>query len=127
MNQLDDLKVKIVEYNGDIIIETLKPEKDDNFHPVTEPGKVGSVLINTGKFLGISEQAWKIIKGFKRSGDDIGEVMAWKSGKGDCFGWLGPLGRRIGPDAEVDRGGIKDIEFVKIQNVLNPEIKKIID
>ena len=62
----NDLKVKIVEYKGYILIETLKPEKDDNFIPVTEPGKVGSVLKNTEKYLGISDEAWKIIKSFKR-------------------------------------------------------------
>lgn len=124
---VNDIKVKVVEYNGDVIIETLKPEKDDNFIPVTEPGKVGSVLLNTGKFLGVSKEAWRIIKGFKKSGDAIGEVMAWKAGDKDCFGWLGPLGLRIGPDAEVDRDGIQDIDFIEIPNELNPKIKEIID
>lgn len=128
-NIYEGLKVKIVEYKGNIIIETLKPEKDDNFLPVTEPGKVGSVLKNTEKYLGISNKAWKIIKSFRRSGDDIGEVMAWnsKDGNNGCFGWLGGLTRRIGPLATVDRNGIADIKFVSIQNILNPTIKEKID
>lgn len=123
-----DLKVKIVEYKGEIIIETLKPEKDDNFIPATEPGKVGSVIINTEKYLGISDKAWKIIKGFKKSGDCIGEVDAWKTNDGkSCFGWLGAMGRRIGQWAETSRNGIADIKFVPIQNILNPTIKEKID
>ena len=122
-----NLKVKVVEYHGEIIIETLKPDKDEYFIPVTEPGHVGSVLTNTGRFLGMSKEAWALIKSLKKSHDDLGEVTAWKAGDKDCFGWLGPIGRRVGPEATVDRGGIQDIDFVTIPNILNPEIKDIID
>jgi len=128
MNNIEDIKVKIVEYKGDIIIETLKPEKDSNFIPVTEPGRVGSTLIDTEKFLGISIEAWDIIKNFKQSGDDIGEVMTWKLNDGKYrFGWLGGLNRRIGPLADTSISGIIDIKFIRIQNILNPKIKHIID
>ena len=55
--------------------------------------------------------------------------MAWNSrdGNNGCFGWLGGLIMRFGPNTEVDIDGIADIKFKKIQNILNPVIKHKID
>lgn len=116
------MKVKITEYKNVLIIETLEPEKDDNFIPVTEKGKIGSVLINTKEHLGISKEALKFMKGLKSSTDDIGEIDSWKTKDGkDCFGWIGPLSRLVGSKAELSNRGFQDIDFIEIPN--KPPIK----
>lgn len=122
------MKVKVTEYKNTLIIETLKREKDDDFIPVTEPGKVGSVVINTGKHLGISKEALKFMKGLKVSHDDIGEVDAWKTDDGrSCFAWLGGLKRSFGPDAELSNTGFQDIDFIEIPNETCEEAKVAIN
>ena len=121
------MKVKITEYKGLVVIETLKPEEDAEFIPVTKPGQIGSTLINTGKNLGISKEALAIMKGFHVSRDDIGEVDAWKAGDKDCFGWLGAMDRIIGPDAELPNNGWGGIAFIDIPNETSPGAKEAID
>ena len=126
-SQLSEIKVKVVEYNGELIIETLKPEQDENFTP-SGNGRIGCVLINTGKYLGMSREAWNLIKTFHVSGDCIGDVMTWRCNDGrECFGWIGSVGRRIGPDAELSRDGAVDINFIEIPNELSPNVKDAID
>lgn len=121
------MKVKVTEYNGLVVIETLKPEKDEDFIPVTEPGKVGSVLIDTGKHLGISKEALAIMKDLYISHDDIGDVDAWKAGDRDCFGWLGPLIRIVGPKAELSNTGWGNIAHIDIPNETSEHIVKELD
>lgn len=111
------MKVEITEYKNVLIIETLKPEKDDNFIPVTEPGKIGNVLMNTKEHLGISKKALKFIKKLKSSNDDIGEIDFWKTENGkSCFSWVGPLSRLVGPEAELSNMGFQDVDFIEIPN-----------
>lgn len=122
------MKVKVTEYKGHVVVETLKPEADEDFIPVTEPGKIGSVLINTGKHLGISKEALAIMKGYKVSMDDIGEVDAWKTDDGkDCFAWLGPLDRPFSAQSELSRNGWADIDYIDIPNETSQWIRKEMD
>lgn len=120
------MKVKITEYTGVIVIETLKPEADKDFVPVG-PGKVGSVLTNTRKHLGISKKALVLMKKLPVSSDDIGEVDAWKAGDRDCFGWLGPLNRIVGLDAELSNTGWGNIAYIDIPNETSEWVMKEID
>lgn len=123
-----DIKVKVTEYKGMLIIETLKPEKDKDFITIKESGRIGNVLVNTGKHLGISAEALVFMKNLKISGDDIGEVDAWKTKNGkSCFGWLGPISRVIGPAAELSNTGFQDIDFVEIPNETIEAARKAID
>lgn len=111
------MKVKVTEYKGHLIIETLKPDKDDDFIPVTEPGKIGSVLINTGKHLGISKEALTFMRRLKVSSDDIGEIDAWITEDGrHCFSWLGGLKRTVGPEVTLSNTGFQSIAFLGISN-----------
>lgn len=121
------MKVKVTEYKNCVVIETLKPEKDDDFIPIG-PGKVGSVLINTGKHLGISKEALTFMRGLKISRDAIGEVDAWITDDGrSCFGWLGGLKRIVGPEAELPKTGFQDIDYIEIPNEPPGDAKKAID
>lgn len=120
------MKVKVTEYRNLIVIETLKPEADKDFVPVG-PGKVGSVLINTRKHLGISKKALALMKRLDVSSDDIGEIDAWKAGDRDCFSWMGPLSRVVGLNADLARGGWANIAHIDIPNETSEEIVKKID
>lgn len=120
------MKVKITEYRGMVVIETLKPEADKNFVPVG-PGKVGSVLMNTGKHLGISKEALAFMKRLPKSSDDIGEVDAWSTADKDCFAWLGALERPVGKNAELSNTGWTNIAYIDISNETSEHIVKKID
>ena len=122
------MKVKVTEYKNILIIETLKPEKDKNFMPVTELGKVGSVLMDTEKHLGISEEALAFMRKLQVSGDDIGEVDAWQTTDGrGCFGWLGSLNRFVSPDATLSNSGFGNIKFITIPNESNKQAIEAIE
>lgn len=114
---MTQIKVKVTEYKDTLVIETLKPEKDKDFIPVTEPGKVGSVLINTGKLLGISDEALWFMQRLRKSGDAIGDVDAWITADGrHCFSWLGNLHKVVMPDATLSKTGFQHINYIKIPN-----------
>ena len=122
------MKVKVTELNGQVIIETLIKEKDADFIPVTEQGKIGSVMINTGKHLGMSKEALSFIKKLKVTGDDIGDVDGFIAGDNKhVFGWLGSLNRAVGPDATLPNNGFQDIDFIEIPNETSQWIIDAID
>ncbi len=124
----EDLKVKVTAYKGLIIISPVTIEKEDDFIPVTEPGHVGSVLSDTERRLGVSEEAWALLKTIPKSHDDIGEVDVWMAGVKGCFGWLGSLYRVIDPTkCDTSRTGIEDIPHVTIPNEPPSEAVQVID
>lgn len=114
------MKVKITEFEGDVVIEVLNRKEDEDF---LLPGKmksggfrVGCILKNTGKNLGMSPEAWKIIKSMKVTSDDIGEVNAYIKNNIHCFYWLGAPGRLISPNSELSNRGVENIDFIEISN-----------
>ncbi|MCK5613623.1 hypothetical protein KAR91_67780 [Candidatus Pacearchaeota archaeon] len=119
----DDVKVKVVAYESHIIIETVKPDADENFVPFGG-SNIGCVLMDTKKYLGISKEAWKLMKKIKKGGGDIGDVALWKSDKkGDCFSWLGGTHKLINTSdnqIESSRDGIVDIAHITIPNNVPP-------
>jgi hypothetical protein len=125
---MDNLKVKVTSYKDYVIIEPLQFEEEkDVLYPVGN-GRVGTVLIDTKKYLGMSKEAVENLKRVKKSHDAIGDLQAWKSDKGDCFGWLG--GMKAFYDvtkADSDRNGIIDIAHVTIPNDVPQEAMAIIN
>lgn len=120
------MKVKVTEYKNYMVIETLEPDKDDNFIPVGG-NQIGCTLKDTEKYLGISEEALKFMKGLEISGDDIGEVGTWMSkGKG-YFSWIGPIKRLVGPNVTLSNTGFQDVPFIKIRNDVSKEAREAID
>lgn len=87
-----NMKVKITEFEGNVVIEVLDKNIGKDFIPFGN-GQVGCTLKNTKKHLGMSKKAWNIINYMKISNDDIGEVMTYKINNIHCFAWLGPCGR----------------------------------
>jgi hypothetical protein len=121
------MKVKVTEYKGFLVINTIKPEKDNNFIPVTEPGRIGSTIIETSKHLGMSKEAFAFLKKLRVSKDDVGDVDAWKTVDGtSCFSWMGPLKRLVGPDAELSSSGAADIDYIEIPNDETDENAKLV-
>jgi hypothetical protein len=118
----DEIKVKVTCYKEFLIIEAVKPDKDKNFIP-TGGSKIGCVLIDTEKYLGMSDEAYELLKTIKPSNDAIGDVMTWEANEmGHCFGWLGPIKRLVNPKtSECSRDGIIDLKYVKIPNDVPPD------
>ena len=122
----ENIKVKVTCHEGFLVIETVDPTKDENFYPAGGTA-MGCVLIDTEKHLGMSDEAFKLLKTMKLSGDDIGEVSAFQSVKGDCFSWLGPI-RRLAQvsKCETSKDGISDIKYIPIENKVPLEAFEVI-
>lgn len=120
------MKIKIVEYKGYLITECLlKTEEILNDESIKPPlgTLIGTTVIDTKNNLGMSKEAWKIIKKLKISGDDIGDIATFKRNDLDCIYWLGSVNRAIKIDyAELPSNGAIDIKFTEIPNDINPEI-----
>jgi hypothetical protein len=125
---MNELKVKVTAYKQNIIIETIDRKEDKNFVPFGG-SRFGCVLIETDKYLGMSEEAFKLLKTLKKSHDDIGDVTTWKTNDNkDCFAWIGNLKKIVNMEkAEGDKDGIIDIKHVTIENDVPPEAQKLID
>lgn len=123
------LKVKGTVYKGQLCIETVNPkEKDKDFIPAGG-SKIGCVLINTEKKLGLSKEAVEFLRGVKIVGDDIGDVDTFTSDKGDgVFAWLGGMFSIKGDWAVGSRThNIDAIKFETIPNDTPDAAKKAVD
>lgn len=100
------MKVKITEYKGFLVIEPIEPEKDiDNEWWPTGQGRIGCVVGNSKKNLGVSKEALAVMKGVRKNWDSIGDLGWWKCDDGThAFSWFGSIHRIIDPkDAEAAR------------------------
>ena len=91
MSAEDKLKVKLTVHRDVLVIETISPEEEDypGWTPIG-PGKIGCVIANTRKALGVSEEALEWLRGVQRSNDAIGDVDWWACNDGTkAFAWLG--------------------------------------
>jgi len=90
-----NLKTRVTAYKGIIVIETKDPSKDNDFVPAGG-SKIGCVLMNAAKRLGISDEALELLKSIPKSRHDIGDVDSFTSNEhGDVFAWLGPASRLV--------------------------------
>lgn len=125
---MSELVAKVTAYKEHLIIDTVKPEKTENFIPVGN-GRIGCVLINTDKLLGMSKEAFSLMKKLKVNGDAIGDISTWKTtDERNCFSWVGGLKRLVDvKNCECSRDGIIDIEHIIIENEVPEEAKTVID
>ena len=123
-----DVKVEVTAYKGHLVINTIKPEKDEDFVP-NGNGNIGCVLMNAQKHLGMSKEAAALAKKIKTGNDAIGDVMAWLSNdKGNCFGWIGGTKRVANIEQiECSRDGMSSLKYVKIENEVPEDAIKFID
>jgi len=114
---MPDLKVKVTSYKDYIIIEPQQLKRDENLIPPGS-GRIGTVLMDTKKYLGMSKEAVKNLKRIKKSHDDVGDISTWNSYDGvGCFAWIGGMyGLFNVKKASGDKNGIIDIDHVEIPN-----------
>jgi hypothetical protein len=94
------LKVKVVAYNDRIVIVPLEPDKDlgDGWFPAGG-GRIGCVLLDTKKSLGLSEEALALMPRMKRNHDDMGDLDWFACHDGTyAFSWFGVIHRVIDPE-----------------------------
>lgn len=100
------MKVRVVAYKGKIVIVPIDPEKgvEDGWYP-TGRGRIGCVVLDTKKTLGVSEEAFELMRKVQRNRDAIGDISWWECDDGThAFSWCGSIHRVISPeDAEGDR------------------------
>lgn len=100
------MKVRIVAYKNRIVCVPSEPEKDigNGWYP-TGQGRLGCVITDTKKSLGISEEALKLMKSISPNRDAIGDISWWEVNDGThAFAWWGSVHRVINPStAEGDR------------------------
>jgi len=114
----EGLKVRVTEYKGSLIIETLNPmDFDEDFVPNGQ-GRIGCSLTNNAR-LGISVEAIALMKTYKRVGDVIGDLM----GEEDSFTWIGGPKRLVEKGSTVCRYFKMPVGYVVIENT--PETEAI--
>ena len=95
------MKVRVVAYKGRIVIVPSEPEKDiDNGWFPTGQDRLGCVLLDTKKNLGVSAQAFALMREIHRSRnpDATGDLAWWATDDGTyVFGWSGSIHRVIHP------------------------------
>lgn len=111
------IQVRVMAYKKYIIIQTVDPRETPGFKPINEQ-RVGNVVLDTKNCLGMSMQAWKLMKTIRKGWDDIGDVMAFIPDSGShCFGWLGGFNKILHTErAEFPNDGYDEIEFRVLAN-----------
>jgi hypothetical protein len=102
---------KIFAHKGYVGIEA----GDQFINDPTKPGQLGCVV--DLKNVVISQEAYDIIKGVRKSQDAIGDVMCWQADKQQCFGWMGGAKYLLHTKAEADRN--------YNPSLLKPRIEKV--
>jgi hypothetical protein len=106
---LSGLKVEVVAYKGLLVIIPKDPEKNvgKNFgwYPLGQT-RIGSVLVDTKKLLGVSRQAFELMKKIEVGRDCIGDIDWWRCDDGTyAFAWFGPIYRVIDPESAIAARG----------------------
>lgn len=125
-----ELMVAIFGYKGCLVITTLQPEKKMEEWTPIGPGKIGCVIGNTKKNLGVSKEALELMGKVETCGDDIGDIDWFSVNDGThAFGWIGGLNRVVNTKtAEAARGfKVYRDECVIIPNKVPEEAMKKID
>jgi len=112
---LNSLKVRVVAYKGLIIIEPIEPEnnvgKEFGWVPMGQT-RIGSVICDTNKYLGVSREAFELMKQIKQGSDCIGDISWFLCSDGTwAFSWFGPIYRVINPDTAI---GDRDFKVTDI-------------
>jgi hypothetical protein len=91
------VKVKVVAYNGHIVLIPIEPEKDigNGWYP-TGGTRIGCVLLDTKHSLGVSDEAFELMRQIPAGPDAIGDLSWWACDDGTyAFSWFGAIHRVI--------------------------------
>ena len=108
---LSGLKVEVVVYKGLLVVIPKEPEKNvGKSHGWIPAGqtRLGSVLCDTNKYLGVSRQAFDLMKKIKVGRDCVGDIdWFWCEDGTYAFSWWGPIYRVINPETAIAARGFK--------------------
>jgi hypothetical protein len=113
---MSNVKVKVTEYKGYIVIETVNPtEKHKDFLPAGG-SNLGCILSHCSKDnLGISKEGFELLGKVRRGRDDLGEIDIFGAqGANVIFGWLGGAYKIANPkDSECTGSNSYDASLLK--------------
>lgn len=125
------MKVKVVAYKNRLVVVPEAPEKDiDKDWWPTGGGRSGCLLGDSEALLGISAEAFQLMKEIPRNDDERGDIGWWKCTDGKyVFSWGGPIHRVIDPDkSEGDKDfRVRKGKFTLIPNEVPAEAVFAID
>lgn len=126
------MKVRVVAYKDRLVIvpenptEGITTEHDKMWWPTGGPQGhlLGCVLGNTKEQLGVSEEAFELMKQVRRNRDAVGDISWWEGNDGlYFFSWWGPIHRIINVDtAEGDRDFKVTPSFRKACTIIPNEV-----
>ncbi len=90
-------KTLIFEYKGRVGIKAGTKFINDP----SKPGQLGCIV--NVKEIEISKTALDILMNITKNHDAIGDLMCWKAGDINCFGWMGGYTYLLHPQAQGDR------------------------
>lgn len=100
--------VRLTVYKDCLVITGPPPEfQDPDWVPIL-PGKIGCTLLDTGRHLGVSEEALAWLRNVKPSTEEVGHLMWWWGGRASryIFAWLGKPRCVKRPGADGNAGWI---------------------
>ena len=123
------IHAKVMEYKGVLVCELVAEKSiEGEVHcSLDNPGVFGQIIMNTGRHLGVSKEAFAILQSLKPGQSSLGEIDWFTSADSDCFGWIG------GPYALLDPKSIEPSRqyqvgaFVEIKNDVPEGAKDAID
>jgi len=122
-NKIDGLKVRVTEYKGRIVIESIKSEDFDHEFDSCGGGSIGCSLYNNER-LGMSKEAVQAISSLKRVGDSIGDFM---NGDSSYFSWIGGAFSIKDSNSVLSRDFNMPTGYVVIENETSDKAKEEID
>ena len=111
-------RVLVTAHEDFIIITTENVVEDKEFVP-NGNGKIGCVLLDTEKNLGVSDEALVLLKKVPTSGDDIGDVDCFISGDKGVFSWLGGPKSLKHIDGRLTGSRTYDMSKIKFRKIPN--------
>ncbi len=125
------MKVKVVAYKNHLVMIPQEPEKGigKGWYPTGSEDRLGCVLTDSKKNLGISKQALQIMQQVKRNQDAVGDLGWWRCDNGKyAFSWWGALYRIIDLKAEGARDfQVHSDQCTVIRNTVPKAAKLAID
>lgn len=122
VKKLDTIKVKIVEYNGNIIVETINPNDFDEDYLAVGQGRYACMLLNNSR-LAISNEAAELIKSMGKTRDVLGAFVGDES----HFAWCGDVYSVFSSEDKVCRDFKMPSGYKTIENEVAQEAKGFID
>lgn len=125
------MHAKIKAYKGYLVCELLAEKSIDGevASSIDNPGNFGQVIMDSGKHVGISPEAYELLKTIRPGRDAIGDVDWFGSSDGKAaFCWIGPPRQLIKASVAVgSRDYRTNYPYVEIENDVPEQAIEAID